>query len=138
MDARRAMFQAVRRRLCNSATVAAMVATGNITVSYQAEPTSYPAVRLRVVGGNGLNLDTFLSGDLYVGIYTNNDNPSAHLASIYSVVRSKLHDKQSALTTTNIGVGKIWEAYVDYPLFQEETRKYFLTARYGFTAQNKS
>ena len=137
MERRAAVFDAIRQALCNSATVAAMVATSAITVSKRHAKSTYPAIRMRVVGGTGINLDSFLHGDVYLNIYTTNDNSAAHLASIYSVVRDKISDNEANLTTSNIGIGLIREEFVDYPLYEEQAQIYYLAARFSFVAQAK-
>ena len=139
MDARQAMFAALRSRLCNNASLVAMVATRAITVSLRKPPSTYPAIRMRVVGANGPTFDTFLGGDVYLNIYTKSNNPTAVLASIYNVAHSLLHDKATAITTSNIGVGRIWEQYVDYPQYEDDPGGiYYLGSRYSFTAQNRT
>ena len=131
------MFAALRSRLANSATMIAMVASSSISITKQMPITTYPCIRMRVVGATGENLDTFLSGDVYLNIYTKDDNPSGQLASVNNVVRSLLHNQEADLTTSNIGVQIIREQYVDYPLYEPDTEAYYLGSRYSFSAQTK-
>lgn len=139
MEARMAMYASIRNRLCSSSKLIAKVASTNIKVSYQRDINSFPAIRIRVVGGNGDNFSSFIRGDVYIGIYASrNDQPSKELATIYGIVYDLLHDHGSSLTTTNIGVARIWEQHVEYPLWNEDISKYFLTARYSYIAQNRS
>ncbi len=135
MDGLQAVFQAVRKGLINSASLRAIVASTNISVSSRKEPTTYPAIRLRIVGATGNNFHNFLSGDCYIGVYSNHDNPAKQLASIYGILKPLIHDKQSSLTTTNVGISRITEQTCEYPMYQEDTTKYFLMSRYEFTAQ---
>lgn len=136
MEPREAMRKAVRKRLVDSATMIAMVASTSISVSHQQAPTTYPAIRLRVVGGAGKAFDTYLAGDIYLNVYTDSvDQPTARLASVYAVARNLLHDKASAITTSNIGVGWIREQYVDYPQYDDEAHHYYLASRYDFFGQ---
>jgi hypothetical protein len=132
------MYQAIRNRLIGNASLAAMVSTNAITATKGRLGATYPCIRFRVVAANGNNLDSFLGGDLYLNIYTEHNNPAAFLGSVYNVLRPLIHDKGSAITTSNIGVGFIREMYVDYPQYEEEPGLYYLGARYSFTAQNKT
>ncbi len=141
MDARQAIYGALRSRLTGNSALTDMVASSSITASYRQQPTTYPAIRMRIVGANGDTLDTFLGGDIFLNIYTKDSNaPAARLASIYNVTRSLIHDRGTAITTSNIGVGRIRETFVDYPLYEDEVPGgvYYLAARYFFVAQNRS
>jgi hypothetical protein len=136
MEPREAMRKAVRKRLVDSATMVAMVASTSISVSHQQAPTTYPAIRLRVVGAAGKAFESHLTGDIYLNVYTDSvDQPTARLASVYAVARNLLHNQQSSITTSNIGVGWIREEYVDYPQYEDEQHIYYLAARYSFFGQ---
>lgn len=137
MQSIQAVHQVIRNRLTQSANLTAMVASNCIRVSLQTEPTTYPAIRVRITGVKGANLSQFLSGNIYFGIYTNNQSaPSGHLASIYNIVKGLIDEQQSTLHTSCLAIGRISEQFCEYPVYQEETGFYYLTARYGYTAQH--
>ena len=136
MEGRQAVFQTFRNRLKDSATLTAIVVSTSIRVSGR-PPTTYPAIRLRVVGGTGRNFPSFLSGDVYLNIYTAHRSPSGRLASIFNIVSALLKDKATAMTTDYIGFGRITEDYVDYPIYEEDVDKFYLASRYGFVCQIK-
>lgn len=135
MEARQAVAQAFRRRLTRSATLTGMVASSHITITARQAVATFPAIRFRVSAAEGQNLRTFLDGDVYLNIYLDSKSPASQLASIYNVVASLIVNKQSALTTTNIGFGRIWEATCDYPLMDEEVNIAYLAARFRFIGQ---
>lgn len=137
MEAGQAFFQVIRLALCKNASLTGKVASSSISVSYQQAPTTYPAIRLRVEGRKGRNLTSMYEGNLYIGIYSKNDKPAGELATIYGIVKGLIDEKQVSLYSSHIGIGRIWEDQCSYPLYQEETGKYFLTARYGFVASHK-
>lgn len=138
MDSILGVVAGIRSRLCMATSVRALVVTSNIRMSYGIEPTSYPAIRIRVAGATGDNLEGFFDGNLYLNIYTENTAPGAHLGSIYNAVRAQIHDRASSLTTTNMGFARIKEQYVEYPIYDLETGKYFLSSRFRIIAQNKT
>ena len=138
-DGRQVLFDAIRRRLTESATLTAMVGSQAISVSQKRPPTTCPAIRLRVVGATGRRPTTIFIGDVFVNVYSTSRNPAGELASIYTVVFSKLVESVTNFTTTNAGMGSLWEESCDYPIFDEEgTDRYYLAARYRYSGQNKS
>ena len=137
MEAGQAFFQVIRLALCRNASLTGKVVSSSISVSLQQAPTVYPAIRLRVSGRKGRNLPSMFEGNLYIGIYSNNTSPTGELATIYGIVKGLIDEKQATLYTSHIGIARIWEDFCSYPLYQEETGKYFLTARYGFVASHK-
>jgi len=138
-DTRQVIFVAVRKRLTESATLAAMVGSQAISVSQRRPPTTCPAIRLRVVGATGDRPISILEGDVYLNIYSTHRNPPAELASIYTVVFNRLAESVTNLTTTDVGLGKLYEQSCEYPIWDEEgTDRFYLAARYRFYGQNKS
>lgn len=138
MDSRQALFASLRSRLVHSATMVAAVASSAISASQQRPATTFPAIRMRVVGGTGNHLSTFISGDVYLNVYTDNlNNPAASLAAIYDIARSLIHDNVSALTTSNIGISFMREMFVEYPLWEDEARHFYLSSRFAFYAQTR-
>jgi hypothetical protein len=138
MDSIYGVAAAIRSRLCTATNVRSLVATSNIRISYGVEPTSYPAIRIRIAGATGDSLEGFFSGDLYLNIYTANDAPMGHLATIYNAVRGQIHDRASSLRTSTIGFARIKEQYVDYPIYDPDTGKYFLSSRFRLVGQNRT
>jgi len=138
MDSNYGIAVAVLSKLIGATSVRNMVASSNIRLSYGVEPTTYPAIRIRVAGATGDSLEGFFGGDLYLNIYTANEAPGGHLGSMYNVVRGKIHDRASSLTTTNIGFALIKEQFVEYPIYDQETGKFFLSSRFRIVAQNRT
>jgi hypothetical protein len=131
-----ALFSIIRNRLTQNAGMTAQVASNAITVSLQQDPVTYPAIRIKITGAGENRLPGFLAGNITFGIYTKSNQPTAHLASIYNTVKTLIHLQTSVLRTTNMGVGEIYEQFCEYPIYQQETGYYYLTARYGYVAQH--
>ena len=138
MDSNYGVAAAILSRLCTATNVRSLVATSNIRITQGVEPTSYPAIRIRIAGATGDNLEGFFSGDLYLNIYTADQAPGGLLGSIYNAVRGQIHDRASSLTTTNIGFARLKEQYVEYPIYDQETGKWFLSSRFSLVAQNRT
>lgn len=135
-QSQQALFSIIRNRLTQNAGMTAQVASNSISVSLQQDPTTYPAIRIKITGGSENKLPGFLAGNIYFGIYTKNNQPSAHLATVYNTLKTLIHLQSSVLHTSNMGVGEIYEQFCDYPVYQAETGYFYLTARYGYTAQH--
>jgi len=137
MEKTQCVYQALRRRLTNSATLAGMVVTTAMTVEGKNARSTYPAITFRVISGTGKSFKNLTAGDIYISVWSRSDNYARQLASIYGVVYDNLHECEASLSTTNLGVGLMAEETVNYPLYEQDIDTHYLASRWRIVAQKR-
>jgi len=124
------VLRAIRNKLAEDPTLTEIVSAHDITTGYNAESANYPCVLLGIsAGGSGTQISGVAKAVLTINVYS--DVSKQQLWTIYSQIKTLIHNNELGITDDQRIIHAITEIYVDENKYDKTHNVWQITARYN-------
>lgn len=132
-------FEAVRTALVNDETLTALVSASNIRPANVDVGLDFPAIRIRIEGGEDNDFPNSVRGRVYIHAFHQGAKPFTTINQIQDAIKDVLHHKETSVSNVSIDIKYLVRSHLTTMIPEIEMAKgtFSKVAYYDYIAQTK-